>query len=123
MRGTKDRDMVEDFAPDRADQSLRVRVLPWRSGRDRMIAYPHRAEALEEDPAVDSIAITNEMPRCLPPGEGLGQLSGGPLGGRIGRDVDPYEPTSRQADNDQPYKSPKVIVGTTNRSIAAMSGA
>jgi hypothetical protein len=27
-------------------------------------------------------------------------LSGDPLGGRIGRDVDPYEPTTRQADND-----------------------
>ena len=65
-----------------------------------MIAYPHRAEALVEDPAVDGIAITNEMSRCPIPREGLGQLSGDPLGGRIGRDVDPYEPTTRQADND-----------------------
>ena len=122
MRGTKDRDVVKDFAADRADQSLGVRVLPWRSGRGRMIAYAHRAEALEEYPAVDSIAITNEMSRCLPPGEGLSQLSGDPLGGLA---VTLTQTSRRRATPTMtnPYKRLKLIVGTTNRSIAAMSGA
>ena len=38
VRGTEDRDVVEDFAPDRPDQSLGVRILPWRSWLGRMIA-------------------------------------------------------------------------------------
>ena len=64
---TGDHDTVETFSPDRADQSLDVRVLPWRSRRGRMIAYAHGAEALEEHPTVDGIAIPNEVSRRFRP--------------------------------------------------------
>jgi len=35
--------VVEAFPPDRTDQSLRVPVLPWRAGRDRLVPYAHGA--------------------------------------------------------------------------------
>ena len=68
---TGDHDTVETFSPDRADQPLSVGILPWRARRRRMISYAHRAEALEECPAVDTIAITNEMAWRLMPGAWL----------------------------------------------------
>jgi hypothetical protein len=33
--------VVDAFPPDRADQSLRVPILPWRPGRDRLVANAH----------------------------------------------------------------------------------
>src|SRR5512132_2661670 len=84
LRFTGGHDMVETFSPDRADQPLSVGILPWRSRRGRMISYTHHVEALEECPAVNAIAITNEMAWGLVPWERFGQVSGNPLGGRIG---------------------------------------
>lgn len=66
-----------------------------------MISYAHSAEALEECPAVDTIAIANEMAWRLMPWKGLGQLSGDPLGGRIGGDIDPNKIPTRDPDDDE----------------------
>ena len=33
--------VVDAFSPDRADQSLRVAILPWRPGRDRSVPNAH----------------------------------------------------------------------------------
>ena len=78
VRRAQDHDVVQEFAPDRTDQSLCVRILPGRSRRDRVIAYAHRAEAPEDSAAIHTIAITDEMPRCLIPRKCLGQLPRNP---------------------------------------------
>jgi hypothetical protein len=104
---TGDHDTVETFSPDRADQSLGVRILPWRSRRGRMIAYAHGAEALEEHPTVDGITIPDEASRRFHPRESLGQLSGDPLRGRIGGDIDPNEVASGDPDDDETVQQPE----------------
>jgi hypothetical protein len=41
----KHHQMVDALPPDRADQSFRKAVLPWRTGRDRLVANAHGAQA------------------------------------------------------------------------------
>ena len=45
-----------------------------------MVAYAHRAEALEEHRVVDGVAIPNEVSQRFLPRESLGQLLSHPLG-------------------------------------------
>jgi hypothetical protein len=47
--------VVETFPSDRADQSLDVRVLPRRSGRDRLVPNAHGAQTLHEERAIRSV--------------------------------------------------------------------
>src|SRR6266704_206997 len=77
--------VVETFPSDRADQSLDVRVLPRRSGRDRLVPNAHCAQTLHEDQALRSVPVPNKVTRCTVPGERLGDLARNPLRGRICR--------------------------------------
>jgi hypothetical protein len=91
--------VVETFPSDRADQSLDVRVLPRRLGRDRLVPNAHGAQTLHEERAIRSVPVPNKVMRCTVPGERLGGLARNPL------------------------RSRNVIVGRTKRSIAAMPSA
>src|SRR5262245_26011901 len=71
--------MVEAFPADRADQTLRISVLPWRACRGRMIANAKRANASDEYAAVTSIPIADQIPWELLPATGRGQLVGKPF--------------------------------------------
>ena len=75
VRSTDDHDVVEAFASNRPDQPFRIRVLPGRPRRGRVVADVHRAHTLHERRAVDRVAITNEVARGAIPGKGLGDLT------------------------------------------------
>src|SRR4029453_4592909 len=72
-------DVVQAFPADRADQALRIPVLPRRACRRRMIANAERANATNEYAAVTSIPIADQIARDLLPATGPRQLVGNPL--------------------------------------------
>src|ERR1700674_5701287 len=80
---TEHHDMVKALPPDRADEPLRMPVLPWRSRCRRMVAYTHRPQPPHEDLAVDAVAITDDVPRRPIPSAGLDQLTSNPFRGRV----------------------------------------
>ena len=72
-----------------------------------------------DDGAIDPIAVSDHVTGSLVPRKGLGYLTSNPLCCRVGCDVDP----DRIRTIMKPYSSLKPMVGTTNKSMAAMSGA
>ena len=70
--------MVQALSPDRADQAFGVRILP-RTLRCRQYFLDLQGRDPQTNVvAVDAIPIADEKPRCLPFGEGLDDLLGGP---------------------------------------------
>src|SRR5262249_12441786 len=118
-----DDEMIETLAPDRSDQPFSEAILPRRGRCDGLVPYAHGTQTAGDDGAVDAIPIANNVVRGLVPRESLGELARDPFGGRIGRHVDPDEGSSVQPDDDEGMSRLKPNVGTTNRSMAAMSGA
>jgi len=51
--------VVEAFAPDRADQSLRIPILPLRRGRYRLIPNAHGAEPAPHGSTVNPILVSD----------------------------------------------------------------
>src|SRR5215467_11634681 len=82
---TKDQHLVQAIAPHRANQTLHIRILPWRSGRNRSIADAHGPHPGPEDMSVGTVR------RRWCPGEGLGDLSRQPLGCRMSRHLEPQQ--------------------------------
>src|SRR5262245_66412092 len=74
--------MVKTIPSDRADEPLRVSVLPGRPWRDRPIPYTHCSKPLHDTPAIDTIPIANDISWPLLPAVGFGQLTGNPMGAR-----------------------------------------
>ena len=62
------------ISADRADQSLRMPVLPWRPRRDRLITDAQKSHATDEHLAVAGIPIANQMVGCWLPATGLREL-------------------------------------------------
>ena len=81
----QDHDVIQALPTDRADQPLRMSVLPGRAGRHWVIPDPHRRKTSPDGLAVASIAVTNEMGRRLVPWEGLGDLLCDPFRRRMDR--------------------------------------
>jgi len=83
MRLAEDNDMVEAITSDRADEPLRISILPWRAWRDRPIPNAHRPHALNEPGAVNTVPITDHVSRRIPPAKRLSDLLRNPFGGRM----------------------------------------
>ena len=85
----EDDDMVETFPPNRANQSFRMSILPWRSRRGGPVTNAHSAKPPFEYLAVDTVTIADDVPWHRLPAAGLGKLPGDPLGRRMRRHVQP----------------------------------
>ncbi len=116
-------DVVQTFTPDRSDQPFGKAVLPGRGWCDRLVPDAHGAQSARDDAAIDPVAIADEVVRSLIPGKRLRYLTCNPFGRGICCDVDPDQVSAVEPDNDEGIDRSKPIVGTTNRSMAAMSGA
>src|SRR5260370_28516737 len=87
----QDDDMIETLAADRADEPLRVGVLPRAGGRRQHFTNPHVLQPLPERLTIDAVAIAKEVEdvAALVGGhdedEEDGQLRGG-VRGEIDRD-------------------------------------
>ena len=67
----KHNDMIQAIPPDRADQSLRISVLPRRSCRSRPVTNAHRMKAAGKNVAVDGVSVTDDVTWCCFPTKGL----------------------------------------------------
>ena len=81
----EDDDVIEAFAADRADEPLRMPVLPGRPRGGRVIPDAQRSKTLSNGEAVGGVAVTYDVGRCTVPREGIGDLAGDPLRRRMGR--------------------------------------
>ena len=63
MRLAEDNDMVEAITSDRADEPLRISILPWRAWRDRLPS--HRPHALNQPGALNAVPITDHVSRRI----------------------------------------------------------
>jgi len=57
----EDNDMIKTFPSDRADQPIRMSILPWRVRHGRSITNPHRIKTSFEYLAIDAVAIANKI--------------------------------------------------------------
>src|SRR5271163_22199 len=67
--------MIQAIPPDRADQSLRISVLPRRSCRSRPVTNAHRMKAAGKNVAVDGVSVTDDVTWCCFPTICLGDLT------------------------------------------------
>ena len=68
MRLAEDNDMVEAITSDRADEPLRISILPRRAWRDRPIPNAHGPHAQNEPGAVNAVPITDHVSQRISPG-------------------------------------------------------
>jgi hypothetical protein len=80
--------VIEAFAPNRADEALDVAILAWGARRGRMIADPHCPNAMGVGWTECSVAVTNQVTRRFVPGKRVSHLPSDPLGTWIGSDAD-----------------------------------
>ena len=70
----EDNDMIEAITSDRADEPLRISILPRRVSRDRPIPDAHGPHALNEPGAVNAVPITDHVLRRISPGKRVSEL-------------------------------------------------
>jgi hypothetical protein len=80
MSFAHDHHMVQALSPDRADQPLRVSILPGRPRRRRSVPDAHGRETSRHGMTVRGVSVANQVTGSVIPREGLGDLSGDPVG-------------------------------------------
>ena len=75
MSFAEDDDMVKTFPPDRANQSFRMAILPWRLRRGWPVADAHGTKPPGENFAIDRIAIADDVLWHPFPAAVFGELS------------------------------------------------
>ena len=101
MALAEDDDVIEAFPADRADQSLRMTVLPRRPRRRRVIAYAHRRKTLRDRLAVASVTVPDHVVWCLFPRERFCDLPGDPVRRRMCRYAQGDQPPPLVPEDDQ----------------------
>src|SRR5215216_4589852 len=87
----EDHDVVKAVQVDRADQALRIAILPGGVWRCRLIANAERSNAAGEHVAITGIPVTDQIGRCLLPAACLRELIGDPLSSRMLRYAKPQD--------------------------------
>src|SRR3954462_4807441 len=96
--------MIKAIAPDRANQSFDIPVLPRRSRRCRSVANAHRANAPRKSLAIDTVAISNQIDRHWGPAAGFADLPGDPLGSRMRSNANPEDASATMFQHEQPVQ-------------------
>jgi hypothetical protein len=78
VRLAEDEDVIEAFAADRADQSLRLPILPGRARGGRVIAYT-RKTLRDRRPVGPPISVSDHVAWCFIPRKGIGDLTDDPI--------------------------------------------
>ena len=99
---TEDDQVVQAFAPDRADDSLGVGVLPGGLGRSEDLPDTDSPDDPAELVAVCTIPIPQQVSGLgLLSGEGLPDLLGGPRGGGMSGDVEMEDTPAVMRQDDE----------------------
>lgn len=88
MTFAEDDHVVQALPPDRADESLCIRILPRRPWRRRMVTDAHCPEPLPDDFAIGCVPVPDQVSRRVVPWERLGDLPGDPFRGGMGGDAE-----------------------------------
>jgi hypothetical protein len=88
MRLVQDEEVVEALPADGADEPFPEGIRPGRVGGDPNLSNAHVRDAQGEHLVVDGISIAQEIPRRRVVRERLEELSSGPDGRRMVRDVE-----------------------------------
>ena len=94
-------DVPKALAFDGPDHRLGVWILPWRLWGANDFFDSRVRDSLLEEVAVDSVAITNQKPRCFFVRKGLDDLLRGPFRRRVRRHIEMHDPPPIVAQNDE----------------------
>jgi hypothetical protein len=124
MRLAQNNHMIDALAPDRSFQPLGKSILPRRRWCGRLVPDAHGAQSACDNGAVDPIAVPDHITRSPIPRKCLGDLACA-THSAVGLVVTLIQTRSLRSIRTitKPYSSLKPMVGTTNKSMAAMSGA
>ena len=122
MRLAKDDDVVQAFPANGPNQSFGKAVLPWRPRCDGFVANSHCTQAMSYDGAKDAIPVADQIPRRRIPGERFRDLACNPFRRWATRHTYPDELSAIEPNDYESIEQAERKVGTTNRSIAAISG-
>jgi hypothetical protein len=114
-------DEIEAFAANGADDALGEGILPGSARCDDNLANAHALDPALEISAVDGIAIAEEVSGAGLVRERVDNLLGGPGGRGMVGDADVEEFSAVVAEYHEAEEEAKVRVGTTKKSMAAMS--
>src|SRR5712671_122046 len=89
MHLTEHDHVVNTFPSDRADQSLRVPVLPRRARGNGLVADAHGAESARDGCAVNRVLVADQIAWGFIPREGFSYLLRDPFCRWVSCDVDP----------------------------------
>ena len=111
MAFAQNEDMIETFAPDRADEPLGEGVLPRAVGRGQHFMDPHALHSVLERVTVDAVAIAEEIERRAVLRERVDELLGGPGGGGMLGDVEVEDTAAVVGEHDQDEKDAEPDAG------------
>src|SRR5262249_32670590 len=94
-------DMIQAFSANRADQTLRISVLPRGPCRSGMTANAKQTTASNEYIAVTRTPTADQIAGDLPPATGGRQLIGDPLRRWVSGDAEPQDLSPAMADHQQ----------------------
>ena len=105
--------VIQTLAADRSDQAFDVWILPRRSWRRDDFLDAHVLDAFPEKLAVDSVAITNEKPRCGIIEKRFDDLLSRPFSRRIGCNVEMNNHPPIMAKNDKREKHAERVISSS----------
>jgi hypothetical protein len=97
----EDENVVQTFAPDRTDEALGERILPWAVRCDDDFLDIHALHAAPKVLAVDLVTVAKEMARCGVVRESVDDLLSGPVGRRVLGDVEVDDPSAVMSEDDK----------------------
>jgi hypothetical protein len=122
MHLAQDNDVVHALTPDRSYQPFGKAILPGRGWCGGLVPNAHGAQPACDDRTIDPVSVADHVARSFIPRERFGDLARNPF---RGCGVTLIQTSSLRSSRTmmQAYSRSKPRFGTTNRSMAAMSGA
>src|SRR5439155_4775274 len=80
---------------------FRKAILPRRTGRDRLVANAHGAQAAGDNRTVNGVTVADQVAWGLVPGKRFGDLLRYPVCRRMRRHIDPHQLSPSQPNNDE----------------------
>ena len=121
MAFAKDEDMIQTLAPDRVDEPLHERILPWAVRRGPHFPDPQALHSVPERVTIHAVTIAEEIGGNGVVGERLNELLGGPSGGGMLGDVEVEDAAAVVASTTRTKRTRRRAVGTVKKSTATRS--
>ena len=90
----EDHDVVQAFPPNGSDDALDIRILPRGTWCNENLLDPESFDAAREVLPVDTVTVTDQIPRCRILRERFDELSSGPFGRGMLGDVEVNDASS-----------------------------